>query len=1148
MKMDTTTKSLRVLIVEDSEDDARLALRALRRGGFDVSYRRVQTAVELKAALAEGPWDAILSDFNMPGFTGMAALEIFRATGLDIPFIIVSGAIGEEIAVAAMKAGASDYIMKQNLARLAPALERELKETQNRAAGQRAGEERALALAEVQKLSRAIEQSPISVVVTDRNGITEYVNPRFCQVSGYSRHEVIGQNQRIVQSGQTPIETYRALWSTILGGGEWRGEILNRRKNGELYWERQVISPITDAEGNISHFIGVKEDISEQKRGEEELRRLNRTLALIRECNQVLVHAANETALLEGVCQRIAEGNDFVGVWAGVAEHDAARRVRPAAMSGIEDAALRAAINDITWGDAVTGRGPTGTAIRGGQTVVVRDIHDTRHLPWRDISARLGINSAISLPLKAGGATFGAITMYAQRADAFDDTEVGLLTELADDLAYGLVALREAAERRRVERELSLRQHAVDSSSNGIMITDTSSPEMPLVYVNPAFERITGYAASEVVGRNPRFLAGEDRDQIGLAEIRAALRENQPARSVLRNYRKDGSLFWNELSLAPVCDAAGRATHFIGIIDDVTERVNYEMQLEHQANHDALTGLANRNLLGDRIEQAITYARRAERLVAVMLLDLDRFKVVNDSLGHGTGDALLKVVAQRLNACVRPGDTVARLGGDEFVVVMADVAHENDVAPLVRNLLDSLANDMDINGHEVAATASVGIALYPRDGDAASLLKNADVAMYRAKELGRNSFQFYTPEMNSRTLQRLELETGLRRALERNELELFYQPKVELRNGQVVSAEALIRWRHPQLGMVAPADFIPLAEETGLIVPIGEWVIGTACEQLKAWQKEGLPNISVAVNLSARQFEEEDLPRVVAQALRLNEVDAHCLELEVTESAVMRDPERTAATLRELKQVGVRLSLDDFGTGYSSLNYLKRFPIDTLKIDQSFVRDITTDPDDAAIAMAVISLAHSLRRRVVAEGVETEAQLNYLRRHDCDEIQGYYFSRPVPAAEFAALLREGRCLPPPAEAEGKAARTLLLVDDEPGIVAALQRLLRRDGYRILTATSAAEGLQLLALHDVQVVIADQRMPEISGTEFLSRVKEMHPGTTRIVLTGYTDLQSVTDAVNRGAIYKFLTKPWDDDRLREHVRDAFIHCEAQKGGQ
>jgi|APLak6261680187_1056133.scaffolds.fasta_scaffold00947_1 diguanylate cyclase (GGDEF)-like protein/PAS domain S-box-containing protein len=1002
---------VRVLIVEDVEDDAKLALRALRRGGFDPTYRRVQTAAELKTALAEESWDTVISDFRMQGFNGIDALDILRATGLDIPFILISGTIGEETAVAAMKAGASDYIMKQNLARLAPALERELKEAQNRGEARRVLRERELAVVELQKLSRAVEQSPVSVTITDRDGMIEYVNPYFCHVSGYSRDDLIGQNPRILQSGETPKETYGELWQALLAGKEWRGELLNRKKSGELYWERQAISPIADPAGVISHFIAVKEDITERKRSEQELRRLNRTLTLVRECNKVLVYATDESALLEGVCHRIAESKAYVAVWAGFAEFDAARRVRPVAWSGIEDAVLLASINDITWADSEGGQGPTGTAVRTGQTVVMRERNDPRLLRWRDIAVRLGVNSTISLPLKAAGRVLGAISIYARQADAFDEHEVGLLSELADDLAYGLVALRAAAERQRIEQELSLRQHAVDSSSNGIMITAVAQPDKPLIYVNPAFERITGYTAQEVIGRNPRFLVGEDWEQIGLEEIRASLRGRRVARTVLRNYRKDGTLFWNELSLAPVSDESGEATHFISIINDVTERVNYETQLEHQANYDALTGLANRNLLADRMAQTITYAHRAHRLVAVILLDLDRFKVVNDSLGHATGDELLKVVAERLNVCVRPGDTVARLGGDEFVVVMADVAHEDDVAPLVRNLLGLLAHDITVAGHDVVATASVGVALYPRDGEEAeSLLKNADVAMYRAKDLGRNSFQFYTPEMNVRTLQRLELETALRHALERNELVLFYQPKVELQRGQMVGAEALIRWRHPRLGMVSPADFIPLAEETGLIVPIGKWVIETACNQIKAWQNEGLPDISVAVNLSACQFEQEDLPRVVAQALHLSKVQAHCLELELTESAVMQNPERTVATLRELKSIGVRLSLDDFGTGYSSLNYLKRFPIDTLKIDQSFVRDITIDADGAAIAVAVVSLAHSLRLSVVAEGVETEAQLNYLRRHSCDEMQGYYFSRPLPADEFAALLRERRSL------------------------------------------------------------------------------------------------------------------------------------------
>ena len=1145
--MKTLNETVRILMVEDSEDDALLALRALRRGGFEVTYRRVQTAAELTAALAEGHWDAVLSDYNLPGFNGIRALDIFRSAGLDIPFIVISGTIGEETAVDLMKAGASDYIMKHNLARLAPALDRELKEAQRRAEGRSVNRERELAMEEVHKLSQAIAQSPVSVLITDRQGLIEYVNPYFCQTSGYGFDELIGRNPRIIQSGTTPVQTYQQMWQALLSGQEWRGEMVNRKKSGDLYWERIVASPITDAGGEITHYIGVKEDITQQKCSELELRRANRTLTMIRACHQVLVHATDEAALLDGICGCIVDGGGYVGVWVGLAEHDAQRRVRPVAQRGIEDAALWAAINAVTWSDTELGRGPTGTSARTGQTVVARDLNETRNLPWRDRLQRLGVKAVISLALKAGGVVLGTVTMYSREEDAFDDHEVDLLTELADDLAYGMAALRETAKRSFTEKQLSLRQQAMDSSSNGIMITAVAEPDKPLIYVNPAFEQITGYASGEVIGRNPRFLFDGDLDQPGLVEVRASLRAGRSARAVLRNFRKDGSVFWNELSLAPVCDGAGVVTHYIGIINDVTERVNYEVQLAHQANHDALTALANRNLLTDRMAQALTYAQRAARLVAVMLLDLDRFKLVNDGLGHVVGDALLKVVAERLQACVRPGDTVARLGGDEFVLVMADVAYEHDVAPLVRNVLHALAQNMNVGGHDVVTTASVGIALYPRDGDdVPTLLKNADVAMYRAKELGRNSFQFYTVDMNARTLQRLELETALRRAVERNELVLHYQPKVELQRGQVVGAEALIRWRHPVLGMVSPADFIPLAEDTGLIVPIGEWVINTACRQLKAWQHEGLQNISLAVNLSARQFEQVGLPGLVANALRVNELQAHVLELEVTESAVMRDPARTVAVLRELKQIGVQLSLDDFGTGYSSLSYLKRFPIDTLKIDQSFVRDITTDPDDAVIAMAVISLAHSLKRKVVAEGVETEAQLNYLRRHGCDEMQGYYFSRPLPAGEFATLLREGHALPPADTVDAGTPRTLLLVDDEPSILAALRRLLRRDGLRILCAGSAAEGMQLLALNDVQVIVSDQRMPHMNGTEFLGCVKEMHPSTIRIILTGYTELQSVTDAVNRGAVYRFLTKPWDDAMLLEHVREAFSHYHATKG--
>ncbi|OIQ95720.1 cyclic di-GMP phosphodiesterase Gmr [mine drainage metagenome] len=872
--------------------------------------------------------------------------------------------------------------------------------------------ERKQAEEHLRKLSRVVEQSPVSVVITGLRGNIEYVNPKFSELSGYSVQELIGATPRIIQSGQTPPETYREMWTAILAGREWRGELLNRKKNGELYWEDEVISPITDDQGTVTHFVAVKEDITGRKRAEAELLRLNRTLTLLSECNQALIRATDETQLLDTICHRISEIGGYAGVWVGYAEQDERRTIRPVSLVGVRDDEFAAALTHISWADSETGRGPTATAIRTGQVVISHELQtDPRYASWRETARRAGVHAAAALPLEVEGKVLGSLTIYASSEDAFDEQEAALLRELADDIAYGVMSLRGAAERWRAEAEMHLGRRAIESSNDGIMITDSFLPDRPITYVNPAFERITGYTAAEAVGRNARFLLGGDREQIGLEELRAALREQRAVKLVLRNYRKDGSMFWNELSLAPVRGESGQVRNFVSIIDDITERKDYETQLEFQANYDALTGLANRNLLADRLEQAIAHAKRAKSLVAVLLLDLDRFKLVNDSLGHETGDALLKTVSQRLTACVRFVDTVARLGGDEFVVIMSDIDSENDAATLARKLLQQLALPMVVADRELVANASMGIALYPKDADHASaLLKNADVAMYRAKELGRNSMQFYTPAMNASTLARLELDTALRRAVERHEFVLHYQPKVELQGGRVIGAEALIRWCHPQLGMVSPGEFIPLAEETGLILQIGEWVIDKACAQLKAWQGEGLPAIGLSVNLSARQFQQENLAKVVARALHLNNVKARYLELELTESAVMQDPDKTVATLHELKHIGVRLSLDDFGTGYSSLNYLKRFPIDILKIDQSFVRDITTDPDDAAIATTIISLAHSLGRRVVAEGVETEAQLDFLRRHRCDEIQGYYFSRPLPADEFARLLRAGRSL------------------------------------------------------------------------------------------------------------------------------------------
>ena len=440
------------------------------------------------------------------------------------------------------------------------------------------------------------------------------------------------------------------------------------------------------------------------------------------------------------------------------------------------------------------------------------------------------------------------------------------------------------------------------------------------------------------------------------------------------------------------------------------ERKRYQVQLERQANYDALTGLPNRNLLHDRLRQAV-HSQRNPRNIAVVFMDLDHFKFVNDSLGHSVGDRLLKAMGERLRSVLREGDTVGRVGGDEFVLILNDQSNEEVIFRAMQRISAKVAEPLSIDGKELYVTASAGISLYPQDGrDVETLLKNADVAMYRAKEHGRSNFQFYTSEMNERVNDRLALEHALRRALERQEFTLHYQQKVDLRSGGIIGAEALVRWLHPEWGLVRPARFIPIAEETGLIVRLGEWVIHQACRQTRSWLQAGLEPGVVSVNLSARQFRAEGLVRAVSRILQETGLDPASLEMELTESMVMHNVETAIATLQGLKSLGVALSVDDFGTGYSSLSYLKDLPIDVLKIDRSFVRDIGTgsEAEDGILAAAIISLGHALHLKVIAEGVETDAQVHFLKRHGCDQVQGFLYGEPVPAEQFGELLGSAR--------------------------------------------------------------------------------------------------------------------------------------------
>ncbi len=563
------------------------------------------------------------------------------------------------------------------------------------------------------------------------------------------------------------------------------------------------------------------------------------------------------------------------------------------------------------------------------------------------------------------------------------------------------------------EKSLRLRERIIEVSANAIILCSADAPGYLIEYVNPAFERITGYAAGEVIGQRLEDLQGPEQGRQDMHAITAALREQREGKAIVRNFRKDGSCYWSELFVAPVRDDGdGPVSHFVVAQYDISTVMRFEQELEFQARHDILTGLANRALLRERLEQAMAVTRRSGLPLWVVFIDLDRFKFVNDTLGHDAGDLVLKNVAERLRDATREVDTVARLGGDEFVLLLPQHGDGEPGAAILQRIQDAVAQPLQLGEYEFFLSCCMGVAVYPDDGqNADTLIKHADIAMYRAKEQGRGHWQFYASGMNAGTLERLGLESELRHALERGQFHLEYQPQLDLASGTVVGMEALLRWQHPQLGRIPPASFIGLAEEMGLITPIGDWVLRTACAQTRAWQLAGHGPLRLAVNLSARQFKQRNLLHAVAQVLADTGLEAAHLELELTESMVMHNVEQATAIMTNLKALGVQLSIDDFGTGYSSLAYLRHFPIDVLKIDKTFVSDITHSIDDAAIVRAIISLAHSLRLKVIAEGVETEQQLAFLRQHGCDQMQGYLFSRPLAAAAFEALLHEGSMLP-----------------------------------------------------------------------------------------------------------------------------------------
>jgi len=548
--------------------------------------------------------------------------------------------------------------------------------------------------------------------------------------------------------------------------------------------------------------------------------------------------------------------------------------------------------------------------------------------------------------------------------------------------------------------ELRLYASVFTNAFEGMIITDS---EARIAAINPAFTAITGYALGDVIGRTPAILASGVHDRSFYARMWDQLATTGQWAGEIWNRRKDESVYPEWLSISAVGDDPANPDHYIGIFSDVTDRKEAEARIQHLAHHDALTGLPNRLLMNDRINQAIHRARRHGEKFALLFIDLDRFKLINDTLGHEVGDALLVQVAERCHQVVRESDTVSRQGGDEFVVLLAGLNAAQEARHIAQKLTKALSRPYLLDNHELAVTASLGIAMYPGDGESSSeLMRNADAAMYRAKSEGRNRFEFYSSELETASLGMLLMENQLRGALARHELKLFYQPKVDACSGQCAGLEALLRWQHPELGLVLPNRFIATAEESGLIAPIGAWVIDEACRQLREWLDDGIEAPRIAVNLSAHQFASQDVEAVVSAALLAHGISPDLLELELTETMLMRNPKRTAELLRRLRSVGLTMSIDDFGTGYSSLGYLHMFPVQELKIDASFVHDIQPNGNRGKIAKAIIALAHELGLRVVAEGVETHYQREFLSSHGCDHLQGYLFSRPVPAEEVVA--------------------------------------------------------------------------------------------------------------------------------------------------
>jgi diguanylate cyclase (GGDEF)-like protein/PAS domain S-box-containing protein len=848
----------------------------------------------------------------------------------------------------------------------------------------------------------AIDTTHEGFWIADDQGKLLEVNQAYAKMSGYSIDELQGMHVTQLEAIEQSQDQVKAHIARITSQGWDVFETRHRCKDGREIELEVSASYVPDAR----QFVAFLRDISQHKEDQKKIQFLAQIYAAQSQANHARIESKDETTLFNRICQIVVEFGGMNLAWIGVNDEKSGL-IKPVAAYGSQTEYLKNIIIS-SRDDVPAGQGPTGTAYREMRSIFIQDQRANPMLAyWREQTNKYGWGSLGAVPIIRGGVSYAVLVFYHTVEHVFTEETISLLNEMGVNIGRGLDRFDLEAEKYKAEESMRLAATIYESTAEAIMVTDENNC---IVDINPAFTDITGYTLEEVRGKSPRIFRSGKHDQFFYQEMWRSIQDEGHWQGEIWDRRKDGELHAKWLSISAIRRPDGSLYRYVAQFSDITEKKRKDELILTQANFDALTNLPNRRLLADRIQQAMASSVRSGLYGSLIALDMDHFKQLNDTSGHSVGDKLLIEVARRLQTCVREEDTVARMGGDEFIVVLNDFSTDQSEASIqtgqvAEKIRNQLSNFYQLGEIEYHTTPSIGIILFRGNAESQeTLLAHVDAAMYQAKAKGRNTICFFDTSMQEALEKRSQLERALRVALSHRELLLYYQLQVD-NLGRPIGVEALLRWTHPELGMVSPAQFIPLAEETGLILPIGHWVLETACAQLARWQSDpDLRHLGIAVNVSARQFRESTFVAQICDVLKKSGIKPELLKLELTESLVLENVDDTISKMKELKTLGIKFSMDDFGTGYSSLSYLSRLPIDQLKIDQSFVRDITTDQHDAAIVQTIISMAQSLGMEAIAEGVETEEQREFLELRGCKAYQGYLFAKPLPIGELERRL------------------------------------------------------------------------------------------------------------------------------------------------